>query len=106
MAHREFVDANGVHWQVWAVVPSSADRREMPDRRADPRAKPERRTRRELRIRMEPALRNGWLVFESAHEKRRLNPIPEGWAELGDVELIALLRAATPTPHGTRRLIE
>ena len=106
MAHREFADANGVRWQVWAVVPSSADRREMTDRRAEPRAKRERRTRRELRVRMDPALAKGWLVFESAHEKRRLHPIPDDWAGLADAELIALLHTATPTPHVTRRLIE
>ena len=106
MAHREFVDPNGVHWQVWAVVPSSADRRDIADRRADPRPKRERRTRRELRVRMDPELANGWLVFESAHEKRRLHPIPERWASLDEDALVTLLREAAPAPHGTRRLIE
>jgi hypothetical protein len=106
MAHREFVDPNGVRWQVWAVVPSSADRRETSDRRTDPRSKPERRTRRELRVKMEPGLAKGWLVFESAHEKRRLHPIPDQWVSLGEAELVALLREAAPAPHGTRRLIE
>ena len=106
MAHREVVDANGVRWQIWAVFPSSADRRETPDRRADARGKRERRTRRELRIRMDPGLAKGWLVFESAREKRRLHPIPAEWATLGDAELIALLRTAVPAPHVTRRLIE
>lgn len=106
MAHREFVDPDGVHWQVWAVVPSSADRRETSDRRADPRSKRERRTRRELRVKMDAGLAKGWLVFESAHEKRRLHPIPERWATLGDDELATLLRDAAPAPHGSRRLIE
>jgi hypothetical protein len=106
MAHREFVDPNGVHWQVWAVVPSSADRRETSDRRAESRPKRERRTRRELRVRMDPGLAKGWLVFESEHEKRRLHPIPEQWISLGNDELVALLREATPAPHVTRRLIE
>lgn len=106
MAHREFVDPHGVHWQVWAVVPSSADRRDASDRRAEPRPKGERRTRRELRVRMDPELAKGWLVFESAHEKRRLHPIPEQWASLGEEALVTLLREAAPAPHGTRRLIE
>jgi hypothetical protein len=106
MAHREFVDPDGVRWQVWAVVPGSADRREASERRAESRSERERRTRRELRVKMEPGLAKGWLVFESAHEKRRLHPIPEQWASLGEDELVTLLRAAGPTPHGTRRLIE
>jgi hypothetical protein len=106
MAQREFVDADGVRWQVWAVVPSSADRRESPDRRADARDQRERRTRRELRVRMDPGLAKGWLVFESAREKRRLHPIPEKWDVLSEAELNALLRTAAPAPHTTRRLIE
>ena len=106
MAHREFVDADGVRWQVWAVIPGSADRREGPDRRADARDERERRTRRELRVRMEPGFANGWLVFESAHAKRRLHPIPEGWTTGDDAALAALLARAAPAPHTSRRLIE
>ena len=55
---------------------------------------------------MDPGLANGWLVFESAREKRRLHPIPPEWATLDDAELTALLRTAVPAPHTTRRLIE
>ena len=106
MAQREFVDTAGVRWQVWSVVPSTVDRREVPDRRAETREQRERRTRRELRVRMDPMLAKGWLVFESAHEKRRLSPIPDAWAERRDEELIALLFEATLAPRVTRRLIE
>jgi hypothetical protein len=106
MAHREFVDAQGVRWQVWAVVPASADRRELPDRRGDGRTERERRVRREVRVRMEPGLANGWLVFESAHEKRRLHPIPDDWVTRGDAELAALVAQAAPAPRTSRRLIE
>jgi hypothetical protein len=106
VAHREFVDADGVRWQVWEVIPGSADRREGPDRRADARGKGERRTRRELRVRMEPGLASGWLVFESAHAKRRLHPIPDGWTTGDDEALAGLLRRAVPAPHTSRRLIE
>jgi hypothetical protein len=106
VSQREFVDAHGVHWQVWSVLPSSADRRDLPDRRTDQRTQRERRTRRELRVRMEPGMANGWLVFESAHEKRRLYPIPEAWASLDDASLAALLQQAVRAPHVSRRLIE
>jgi hypothetical protein len=55
---------------------------------------------------MEPGMANGWLVFESAHEKRRLHPIPEAWTALDDASLAALLQQAVRAPHVTRRLIE
>ena len=106
MPHREFDDAQGVHWQVWEVIPSSAERREGADRRADERARPSRRARQELRIRLEEGLAHGWLAFECAHEKRRLHPIPDGWSECSDSELAALLDGATVAPHSSRRLVE
>jgi hypothetical protein len=33
------------------------------------------------------ALDDGWLVFESAGEKRRLHPIPPGWDAESDEQL-------------------
>lgn len=106
MAHREFADASGMQWQVWEVVPSSAERRESPERRSQARTEVGRRVRQELRIRMESTLAQGWLVFESAHEKRRLRPIPEGWEQRDDGGLARLLSEATLAPHSPRRLIE
>ena len=106
MAHRELRDRDGVTWQVWEVVPRSAERRDGAERRAENRVKRERRVRQELRIRMASDLANGWLVFESAHEKRRLKPIPDGWADRDDDMLAALLAEAVPAAHTTRRLVE
>jgi hypothetical protein len=106
LAHREFADAHGVRWQVWAVNPSSAERRDVPERRTDARATRSRRVRQELRIRMEEGLAHGWLVFESANEKRRMRPIPDGWSERTDEELAALLHEAVRAPQTSRRLIE
>jgi hypothetical protein len=106
VAHRDFTDAHGVQWQVWAVVPSSAERRDAPERRSRGRTDSGRRVRQELRIRMESGLAQGWLVFESTHEKRRLRPIPDGWDQLDDSGLAKLLHEAVPAPHTTRRLIE
>ena len=103
MAYREFTDDRGVHWHVWAVRPGSADRREMTDRRSETREKEERRVQREIRVRLEPGLANGWLVFESDGEKRRLHPIPERWDERSDAELEAMLIDAEPAPQTTRR---
>jgi hypothetical protein len=55
---------------------------------------------------MEPGLAKGWLVFESAHEKRPLHPIPESWASLDDASLATLLRDGRTGPTSARRLIE
>ena len=44
------------------------------------------------------AFREGWLVFESPREKRRLAPIPANWESLSDQALAALCtRAVTQT---------
>ena len=45
--------------------------------------------------------RAGWLTFDDGAERRRLAPIPPGWAELPVERLAALLRQANPA--GIRR---
>jgi hypothetical protein len=35
-----------------------------------------------------------WLCFESANEKRRLSPIPEGWEGTSNEEMLRLLSLA------------
>jgi hypothetical protein len=39
---------------------------------------------------------NGWLCFESSTAKRRLTPIPSGWARMSDADLLGLLKQAQP----------
>lgn len=95
MAYREFIDADGVEWQAWEVIPSSAERRAMGERRFSGRHARDRRVRTQVRVRMDRGLAEGWLVFESAAEKRRLRPIPGGWSTLTDEQLAALVRSAT-----------
>lgn len=105
MALREFLDAHGVAWQVWDVVPVAADRRRGRERRLRPRRTRERRCRHDpdaLRALHKSA---GWLAFESKHEKRRLRPIPEGWPTQSDADLQQLLADAEPAPR-SNRLIE
>lgn len=106
MAHREFVDENGVAWQAWEVIPSMAERRTSGERRFGARAAVERRTRQMPRVRMEDGLAAGWLVFECASEKRRLHPIPPRWSELSDPGLVSLAHSADPAARTTPRLIE
>lgn len=71
---REIRDAAGVDWVVYEV-----QRKE-----GSPSAGPD----------LPEALRNGWLCFESATEKRRLTPTPAGWQILPEERLGELLADA------------
>ena len=76
---RILLDAGGVEWTVFEV------------RRRGPAEKmsylPER-------------FGEGWLCFESDVGKRRLTPIPSGWRELGEEDMLRLLTKATPVNRG------
>ena len=108
MSHRAFVDTKGQHWDVWLVLPTSAERRRVERRMAaqaggSSYAGAERRSREPDRrlskaIRRSPIdkqFRNGWLCFEShSGEKRRLVPVPENWEEMTVPELLTLCSEA------------
>ncbi len=111
MAHRSFTDSNGIHWNVWDVMPQWTERRSGEERRRvaddDPSVDPpvlERRrnadrrggTTEGSRIRIAEGLSRGWLAFETDGDKRRFAPIPAGWEELSDQELEALCARANP----------
>lgn len=108
MAHREFIDSDGVRWEVWEVIPQSVDRRKLRERRAVARDSADRRqrSRHEQRLRTAHGSAEGWLVFESYQHKRRLRPIPDGWDRADEVELTALCRRAKRASGVPRRLIE
>ena len=105
MGHREFVDSIGRHWDVWAVQPEGADRRD-PDRANEPAPAVERREREAFRVPVAGRWRRGWLAFETKFEKRRLTPIPAGWLDVPDDELERLCDQAITAPTPPRRLIE
>jgi hypothetical protein len=75
MALRTFTDMAGVEWQVWDVRPEAPY---MEIIRAD--------------------MEEGWLVFQSPTEKRRLRPIPEYWESCPPERLYLLSRVA-PSAH-------
>jgi hypothetical protein len=104
MPSREFSDERGEVWQVWVVDPESLERRLTDDPHLTPPV--ERRTKHESRVKVSNSLMaNGWLTFESRTERRRVAPIPEGWATMDEEALRALLANAT-TAGKTQRLLE
>ena len=77
MAYRTVTAPDGREWEAWDTVPSQ-----------------EHGTVR-------PALADGWLTFRTTGEKRRLAPIPAGWAEAPDERLLAWLDQADPASDGS-----
>ena len=87
MAMREFVDDADQRWMAWDIRPEESH----------------------PITRFEDYLQgylDGWLVFETpdGHQRRRLHPIPRGWAELPDAELKVLFDRAEPAPPPGARL--
>ena len=102
MAHREFTDPEGIRWQAWDVIPSTAERRGTGERRFGHRDDRDRRTIEQFRVQLDDGMEQGWLVFESATTKRRLYPIPPGWETLADEQLAALCASSDPVTRPPR----
>ena len=106
MAHRDYIDSDGVAWQVWEVIPQSVERRRLRERRVAPRDANDRRLRHEVRLRLSNGEADGWLVFESVGVKKRLRPIPKAWSLASPVELESMCARAQLASRPPRRLIE
>ncbi len=108
MSHRDFIDKKGEKWEVWLVMPTSAERRTAERRVAVAagassyagterrRPVPDRRLgRSSARAAISPDFKDGWLCFENAAgEKRRLMPVPDGWERMSIEKLLKLLSDA------------
>jgi hypothetical protein len=78
MAVREFTDSRGVEWRAWDVTPEHMH----PITRSEE---------------FMSDLQDGWLVFESSTDKRRLEaPYPADWTSYNIPDLEALCRGARP----------
>lgn len=71
MAFKEFRDAAGISWRVWATYPTVG------------------------KI-YSSGFEKGWLTFESHLGRRRLAPIPGRWETMEEDKLRLLLKAAEP----------
>lgn len=107
MAYRSFKDSQGIEWDAWDVVPQLAERR-VEDRRQSrqeidfrERRRSDRRVIMSRRAVMASGLVGGWLCFEGASQKRRLSPIPDGWARCPDDQLEEYCRMARPVRPST-----
>lgn len=100
MPHRRFRDTLLRQWEVWAVQPSKVERRA-----ADVPVAHDRRRSPEFRVTLGEAMASGWLCFETKGEKRRLAPIPDGWEDVPEPDLLSLCERADPAP-APRRLLE
>lgn len=79
-AHRVFTDPNGTSWDVFAVLPPAEGK---------------------ALARLPGPFQQGWLCFDAATEKRRLSPIPDGWANATEDELLHLREQAILVPPRT-----
>lgn len=110
MPRRVFRNSSGVEWHVWSVLPGGmpeVERRHGYDRRSpDPVIRykgPERRVAGERRRHASATLPdafNGWLVFDSPNERRRLTPIPPAWEMRAEGDLERLCERALPVSKG------
>ena len=78
MALREFQDSSGIEWKVWDTTPERMHASPASDRALG-------------------ELRSGWITFSSILGRRRLAPVPDGWANLPSHELEKLCDRAVPT---------
>ncbi|HET7230022.1 MAG TPA: hypothetical protein VFJ16_08480 [Longimicrobium sp.] len=105
MPLRTFRSSAGVEWRVWNVIPGHRgedERRCGYDRRSpDPvilYRGPDRRVASDRRAQAARKIipDEGWLVFESGSERRRLMPIPPNWEVRSDADLERLCGRAVP----------
>lgn len=79
---RQFRDESGIEWKV-SLTPRGSDavskEHYLPE-----------------------AYRGGWLVFESAQEKRRLAPVPADWEGMPEADLAVLCSKASTQPARAR----
>ena len=102
MPLRAFTDQLGVRWEVWEAHPRLVERRLLPERRAAPRTNDRRRDPPSPDTRAEASVTEGWLVFHSANQRRRRQPIPPGWERLPESEMEALMAQARPSGPRSR----
>jgi hypothetical protein len=110
MAHKQFTDSKGTEWFVFDVTPRADERRSYDRRRDNREQAPDDRRSVDRRVAIggqrPPRLTKGWLCFERDGERRRLQPIPDGWTGFTDAELENLLDTASIAPVRKRAIAD
>jgi hypothetical protein len=95
---------------VWQVHPSAAERRfvqrrvkdedrtDSAERRTGDERRASEKAKALARAPIAPEFTYGWLCFETAGEKRRLAPVPEGWDRADDEMIEQWCCVAKPVP--------
>ncbi len=95
MTLRTITDADGTEWKIWEVIPGS------PRLSGPPTGTLTnvwgRTAQRNVPVVPSSGRDTGWLVFMNDVERRRLAPIPPGWAMFEDAQLLGLLHQAMET---------
>jgi hypothetical protein len=106
-----------VRWRVTEIIPQFAERRRGERRAHKDETQPgtdlaverragERRRIATIRARVTSGYEQGWLMFESPGEKRRLAPVPSGWEGFSEERLELLCHMAHVVEPRFGRLIE
>ena len=94
VAIRTFRDARGREWQVWETVPQGSAGQYSTRLEVEPSAAD--RLSGRVRLPVSEGREYGWLTFAAGDDKRRLSPIPGGWAESSDEQLARYFEQARP----------
>ena len=107
MALRTFIDADGLEWDAYDVVPRQQERRHY-DRRSGQADVEHRQERRDVDRRVTVggaeliSSTAGWLCFERQGQRRRLSPIPADWLRCDEPTLARYCQAARPVRTAER----
>lgn len=93
---REFTDSRGLHWRIWRVTPSDSARGAVSTPPQGVASSPERAARIARDESRRAEWTQGWLLFETAGQRKRLIPIPEGWTVASAAALEVMCDSAKP----------
>jgi hypothetical protein len=94
MTHRQIIDENEHLWDVWEVIPSRVEG--LDAARGEMAPETLRISKPGRRILVPGELQAGWLAFQCGEDRRRLAPVPNGWAEMSDDALLRVMLSAPP----------
>ena len=102
MPLREFTDADGTRWEVWATFPASDKSVEKAQTKLSRFLANAPLEKGIAPTSVREQYREGWLTFSAGEDRRRLAPVPIDWDKADDAELRRHL-ARAKRPSGAHR---